>query len=78
MYIRNMCAYLSLYIYIYIYIYIYGGFPDSMFGNGCGAETEESIPCGSKQHRGYIEESIPPCVRIASGYVVLTRRGMFS
>ena len=28
-------------------------------------KTEESIPYGSKKHRGYTEQNIPPCVRIA-------------
>ena len=28
-------------------------------------KTEESIPYGSKKHRGYTETNIPPCVRIA-------------
>ena len=28
-------------------------------------KTEESIPYGSKKHRGSTSKSIPPCVRIA-------------
>ena len=28
-------------------------------------KTEESIPYGSKKHRGYTEKKIPPCVRLA-------------
>ena len=35
-----MCIYIYIYMYyIYIYIYVYGVFPDSMFGNGAGAEN---------------------------------------
>ena len=49
-------------------MYTYGRFPDSIYGNGCGAKTEESTPYGSKKHRVYTEKNIPPCVRIAYGY----------
>ena len=28
-------------------------------------KTEESIPYGSKKHRGYTDKNIPPCVHIA-------------
>ena len=33
-------------------------------------------PYDSNKRRGLIEESIPPCMRIASGYAFLTRWGM--
>ena len=41
-------------------------------------KTEENKPYDSKTHRGSIEENIPPCMRIASGYAFLTRRGMLT
>ena len=59
-------AYHIIYIIYHILLYLYGRFPDSIYGNGCGAENwrkhtlrfEKNIGVTPKQH-------IPPCVRIA-------------
>ena len=61
------------------YIYIYMADSQIVYSEMVAErKTEESIPYDSKKHRGSIEESIPPCVRIATGCAFLTRRGVLT
>ena len=52
--------------YTYIYIYIYIADSQVVYTEMVAEQkSEESIPYGSKKHRGSTEKNIPPCVRIA-------------
>ena len=65
----HMFVYVCIYIYIYIYIYMCVADSQIVYTEMVAErKTEESIPYGSKKHRGYIEKNIPPCIRIAQGY----------
>ena len=52
--------------HVYIYIYIYMADSQIVYTEMVAErKTEESIPYGSKNHRGYTEKNKPPCAHIA-------------